>query len=52
VPLSAENVVSGLYLHGGSGEQLVEEEPAIWNIPYFLIKKRIAQNSLQMIVHG
>jgi hypothetical protein len=43
--LSEENVVSGLYLDQDLGEKLVGEEPALWNICFFLSQKRNDQNS-------
>jgi hypothetical protein len=37
--LSEENMVSGLYLDQDSGEKLADEEPAVWNIHFFLFKR-------------
>jgi hypothetical protein len=42
-------MVPGLYVDQDSGEKLVDEEPALWII-FFFIQKRNDQNTLQMMV--
>jgi hypothetical protein len=34
-------MVSGLYIDQDSGEKLVNEEPTVWNILFFLFKREL-----------